>query len=94
MLTIYAADVCIRAVAVPAEMCGRGLSREQGVWSALEAWGCFSEEAAWAVRINWFLDRRGKHCPKRADGEKGSEAELGFLIFFLFACAGFFSCFL
>lgn len=38
------------------------------------------------MRINWFLDRRGKHCPKRADGEKGSEAELGFLIFFLSFC--------
>ena len=38
------------------------------------------------MRTNWFLDRTGKHCPKRADGENGPEAELGFKIFFLSFC--------
>ena len=79
-------------MAVPVEICGHGLSRKQGVRPTLEVWGCFSEEAAWAVRINWFLDRRGKSLSKEGGwGERpwGRTWFLNFLSFFLFACAGF-----
>lgn len=43
-----------------------GMAVSMGTCSVLEAWERFSEEAAWAVRFNRFIERRGE----------GPEAEL------------------